>query len=66
MPWNETEQGNLFAELADTPIIKWEIGIEKLNSINRESCKTSVNDIVFLIDESDSIGQNNYQLMKGN
>ena len=45
------------------PVVEWTVYVDKLNEIKQELCKNEATDLVFLIDESGSVGATNFVMM---
>jgi len=59
-----TIQGEIFKQISHNKITEWVEKIADLEIIQEETCGAQLNDIVFLVDESGSVGAPNFQLMK--
>ena len=63
IPWSVEGQGELYEKISTKPVIQWTTFITDLNNIGEEVCRNEATDLVFLIDQSGSIGPDNFALM---
>lgn len=61
--WSVEGQGVLYEEISLKPVILWTTFITELSSMEQEVCRNEASDVVFLIDQSGSIGPENFVLM---
>jgi len=63
IPWGIDGQAELYAEISAQATIKWTTYMAKLVDLNNLLCTKQQADVVFLVDESGSIGASNFQKM---
>lgn len=63
IPWSVEEQGVLYQQISTKPVIQWTTFITELNNMEQDVCRNEATDVVFLIDQSGSIGPENFELM---
>merc|ERR1719402_2018965 len=61
--WSVAGQGKLYEKISTKPVVQWTTFISDLNTIDEEICKNEATDVVFLVDQSGSIGGDNFDLM---
>merc|ERR1712142_545565 len=62
--WGVDAQGDLYADITSQPSIQWQTYIARLVQIQNKLCQNQETDLVFLVDESGSIGQDNFSIMR--
>jgi len=61
--WSIAGQGKLYEKISSKPVIQWTTFITDLNHLGEEVCRNEATDVVFLVDQSGSIGPDNFELM---
>merc|ERR1711990_834127 len=62
--WGVEAQGELYAEITSQATIQWQTYMAKFVQIQNKLCQNQETDLVFLVDESGSIGQDNFSIMR--
>ena len=63
MSWSTDKQAELYEQITDQATIQWTTYLARLVQLQEELCKQEETDLVFLVDESGSIGEDNFRLM---
>ena len=61
--WSTDKQAELYQKITDQATIQWTTYTTRLIKLQEELCKLQETDLVFLVDESGSIGNDNFKLM---
>ena len=62
--WGVDAQGELYAEITSQATIQWQTYMARFVQIQNKLCQNQETDLVFLVDESGSIGQDNFSIMR--
>ena len=62
--WGVDAQGELYAEITSQATIQWQTYMARFVQIQNKLCQNQETDLVFLVDESGSIGQENFSIMR--
>ena len=62
--WGVDAQGELYAEITSQATIQWQTYMARFIQIQNKLCQNQETDLVFLVDESGSIGQDNFSIMR--
>ena len=62
--WGVDAQAELYAEITSQATIQWQTYMARFVQIQNKLCQNQETDLVFLVDESGSIGQDNFSIMR--
>ena len=62
--WGVDAQGELYAEITSQATIQWQTYMARFVQIQNKLCQNQETDLVFLVDESGSIGEENFSIMR--